>query len=116
MNKTNLVLLVAVLGFTACKNGAQKVEPQQLESDSSTLVVSDHPITDMLYAELDSSEVYNDSILYGYWFKPHEACNVNIFFHKDDTYESFWPLSIILQKVGRMDRITFIAHVHYYIN
>lgn len=82
-----IVLLFAVLGLTACKNGAQKVEPQQLESDSSTLVVSDHPITDMLYAELDSSEVYNDSILYGYWFKPHEACYVNIFFHKDDTYE-----------------------------
>jgi len=82
-----IVLLFAVLGLTACKNGAQKVEPQQLESDSSTLVVSDHPITDMLYAELDSSEVYNDSIIYGYWFKPHEACSVNIFFHKDNTYE-----------------------------
>lgn len=87
MNKTNLVLFVAVLGFTACKNGTQKVESQQLESDSSTVVVSDHPITDMLYAELDSSEVYNDSIIYGYWFKPHEASAVNIFFHKDNTYE-----------------------------
>ena len=75
-----------VLMFTACMNRAQKVEPQQLESDSS-VVVSDHPITDRLYAELDSSEVYNDSILYGYWFKPHEASAVNIFFHKDNTYE-----------------------------
>ena len=74
-----------VLMFTACKNGTQKVETQQLESDSSAVVVSDHPITDRLYAELDSSEVYNDSILYGYWFKPHDACYVNIFFHKDDS-------------------------------
>ena len=71
-----------VFSLTACKNGTQKVE-----SDSSTVVVSDQPITDRLYTELDSSEVYNDSILYGYWFKPHEACYVNIFFHKDDTYE-----------------------------
>ena len=75
-----------VFMFTACMNRTQKVEPQQLESDSS-VVVSDHPITDRLYAELDSSEVYNDSILYGYWFKPHEASAVNIFFHKDNTYE-----------------------------
>lgn len=82
-----IVLLFAVLGLTACKNGAQKVEPQQLESDSSTLVVSDHPITDMLYAELDSSEVYNDSIIYGYWFKPHEASAVNVFFHKNGRFE-----------------------------
>ena len=75
-----------VLMFTACMNRAQKVEPQQLESDSS-VVVSDHPITDRLYAELDSSEVYNDSILYGYWFKPHEANAVNVFFHKNGRFE-----------------------------
>jgi hypothetical protein len=87
MNTRSFILLViAALGLTACKNGIQKVEPQQLEYDSS-VVVSDHPITDRLYAELDSSEVYNDSILYGYWFKPHEASAVNIFFHKDNTYE-----------------------------
>ena len=41
----------------------------------------------MLYAELDSADVYNDSILYGYWFKPHEASAVNIFFHKDGRFE-----------------------------
>lgn len=81
------ILLNIALSLTACKNGANKVEPQQLESDSATVVVSDHPITDMLYAELDSADVYNDSILYGYWFKPHEASAVNIFFHKDNTYE-----------------------------
>ena len=88
MNTRSFILLViAALGLTACKNGAQKVEPQQLEADSTTVVVSDHPITDRLYAELDSADVYNDSILFGYWFKPREASYVNIFFHKDNTYE-----------------------------
>ena len=49
--------------------------------------ISKHPVLDRLYAELDSDDVYNDSILFGYWFKPHEACHVNIFLHKDYTYE-----------------------------
>ena len=81
------IILFVVFVHTACKNGTQKVEFQKVVSDSTAIAVSDHPITDRLYVELDSSEVYNDSILYGYWFKPHEACYVNIFFHKDDTYE-----------------------------
>lgn len=80
-------MILAALGLTACKNGTQKeVSPMNAE-DSTVIVVSDHPITDMLYAELDSADVYNDSIIYGYWFKPHEASAVNIFFHKDNTYE-----------------------------
>lgn len=88
MNTRSFILFfIVALGLTACKNGTQKVEPQQLEADSAAVVVSDHPITDKLYAELDSADVYNDSILFGYWFKPHEACYVNIFFHKDNTYE-----------------------------
>lgn len=82
-----LAMMVAALSFTTCKNGTQKVQPQQEVPDSVTIAMSEHPITDRLYAELDSSEVYNDSILYGYWFKPHEAFAVNIFFHKDNTYE-----------------------------
>lgn len=86
MTNRHIYIVLMVLMFTACMNRAQKVEPQQLESDSS-VVVSDHPITDRLYAELDSSEVYNDSIIYGYWFKPHEASAVNIFFHKNGTFE-----------------------------
>ena len=79
--------MLAVLLFAACNNKTRKDLPSEVQSDSSAVVVSDHPITDRLYAELDSAEVYNDSILYGYWFKPHEACYVNIFFHKDNTYE-----------------------------
>ena len=68
MTNRHIYIALMVFMFTACMNRTQKVEPQQLESDSS-VVVSDHPITDRLYAELDSSEVYNDSIIYGYWFK-----------------------------------------------
>ncbi len=101
MNTRSVILFfIVALGLTACKNGTQKVEPQQLEADSATVVVSDHPITDMLYAELDSDDVYNDSILFGYWFKPHEACYVNIFFHKDNTYEFKY------YEVGKGDEIT----------
>ena len=47
----------------------------------------DHPITEQLYAEWDSNEVYDDKVLFGYWFKPHEANAVNIFLHKNYTYE-----------------------------
>ena len=55
------------------------------EEDSSSEF--DHPITEQLYAELDSNEVYDDKVLFGYWFKPHEANAVNIFLHKNYTYE-----------------------------
>ena len=82
-----LFLFFLILGSTSCNSRTQKGVPQQQESDTATVEVSNHPITDMLYAELDSADIYNDSILYGYWFKPHEACDVNIFFHKDNTYE-----------------------------
>ena len=42
---------------------------------------------DQLSAELDSDEIYDDGVIYGYWFKPHEANAVNIFLHKNNTYE-----------------------------
>lgn len=54
---------------------------------------SARPIYDRLLLELDSTEVYDDSILYGYWFKPHEACAVNIFFHKNGTFEFKYYIS-----------------------
>lgn len=95
-----LAMMVAALSFTACKNGAHKEVSQMNAVDSTAITVSDHPITDRLYAELDSADVYNDSILFGYWFKPHEACYVNIFFHKDNTYEFKY------YEVGKGDEIT----------
>ena len=81
------IISLFVLGLFSCTSRTKKSVPQLQESDSANVEASSHPITDMLYAELDSADIYNDSILYGYWFKPHEACDVNIFFHKDNTYE-----------------------------
>lgn len=79
-------LLLAALGLTTCKNGTQKKESQIIEVDS-TDIAANTPIYHQLLAELDSAEIYNDSIIYGYWFKPHEASAVNIFFHKNGTFE-----------------------------
>lgn len=81
-----IIILLVALGLAACKNGAQNEVPSDTGVDS-VAANFDHPIYDQLLAELDSAEVYDDSILYGYWFKPHEASSVNIFFHKDNTYE-----------------------------
>lgn len=36
---------------------------------------------------MSATEIYDDSIIYGYWFKPLDACAVNMFFHKDGTFE-----------------------------
>ena len=80
------ILLLAALGLTACKNGTQKKVSQIIEVDS-TDIAANTPIYRQLLEELDSADVYNDSIIYGYWFKPHEASAVNIFFHKNGTFE-----------------------------
>ena len=55
--------------------------------EEDTLVETEHPVLEQLSAELDSDEIYNDEVHYGYWFKPHEANAVNIFLHKNNTYE-----------------------------
>ena len=81
------IISLFILGLFSCTSRTKKSVPQLQESDSANVEASSHPITDMLYAELDSADVYNDSILYGYWFKPHEASAVNIFFHKDGRFE-----------------------------
>lgn len=87
MKRIIYIFVIGLIGLNACKNGTQKEVSQMNTVDSTAIAVSDHPITDRLYAELDSADIYNDSILFGYWFKPHEASAVNIFFHKDNTYE-----------------------------
>ena len=79
-------ILLTLLLLTACKNGTQKIESQAVKEQTDT-VISEYPIYDRLLKELDSTEIYNDSILCGYWFQPHAACVINIFFHKDNTYE-----------------------------
>ncbi|MCQ2215342.1 MAG: copper resistance protein NlpE [Bacteroidales bacterium] len=37
--------------------------------------------------ELDSSDVFNDKVLYGNWFTPHEASVMNITFNRDNTFK-----------------------------
>ena len=80
----SIVILLAVLGLSACKNGKPQ-EQQPVVDDDPILSIS--PVYKKLIQELDSTEIYDDSIIYGYWFKPHEASSVNVFFHKDGTFE-----------------------------
>ena len=58
-----------------------------VDNEENASAIFEHPITEQLYAELDSDEVYDDKVIFGYWFKPHEANAVNIFLHKNYTYE-----------------------------
>ena len=58
-----------------------------VDNEEDASAIFEHPITEQLYAELDSDEVYDDKVIFGYWFKPHEANAVNIFLHKNYTYE-----------------------------
>lgn len=88
IKKQLYIILSALVVFVACTTKPKQHSLQQdtVEEQPDT-IKSDYPITDRLYAELDSSEIYDDSILYGYWFKPHEASAVNIFFHKNGSFE-----------------------------
>ena len=48
---------------------------------------SNRPIYSQLRKELDSTEIYNDSVIYGYWFQPHAAASVNLFLHKNGEFD-----------------------------
>lgn len=54
-------------------------------NDSVVNEPSEHPVYDQLRNELDSTEIYNDKIIYGMWFEPHGATH-NIIFHKNHTF------------------------------
>ena len=94
MKKLFFVILVLIcLGWLICCPSFREEETEvasentlvDYEENSSSEF--EHPVTEQLYAELDSDEVYDDKVLFGYWFKPHEANAVNIFLHKNYTYE-----------------------------
>lgn len=82
----SILTVIAALALTACKSGARN-EALHNEEPDTVIVTSKHPILDSLLTELDSFEIYNGSVIYGYWFKPHEASAVNIIFHKDGHFE-----------------------------
>ena len=65
----SILTVISALALTACKSGAQN-EALHNEEPDTVIVTSKHPILDSLLTELDSSEIYNGSIIYGYWFKP----------------------------------------------
>ena len=87
------ILVLICLGWLICCPSFREDEAEvasentltDFEEDTSD--VFEHPVTEQLYTELDSNEVYDEKVLFGYWFKPHEANAVNIFLHKDYTYE-----------------------------
>ena len=46
----------------------------------------DEDVMGILEKQLDSSRLYSSEILYGCWFKPHEACYENCVFFKNHTF------------------------------
>lgn len=83
-----------VLCFLSCSstnNGKAKLQEERCDNSCQTKIENTRnetsSINRLLKTELSENEIYNDSILYGFWFKPHEASSVNIFFHKDNTFQ-----------------------------
>lgn len=86
MGKKLFFVITLALVLYSCSYKAQ--QNQDIVSiDSTTITTSNKSIYDRLLEEIDSADVYNDSILCGYWFQPHAASVINIFFHKDNSYE-----------------------------
>ena len=89
--KKSFYIIAAALLMMGCQNKQEESTVHEEQDTTTVETVNDNgyksPIYDRLCAELDSAEIYNDDIIYGYWFKPHEACDVNIFLHKNNTYE-----------------------------
>lgn len=74
------------------RNVKESMVTDNVENDSLGHVTeietkSNRPIYSQLKKELDSIEIYNDSIIYGFWFQPHAALEVNLFLHKNGRFE-----------------------------
>ncbi len=68
--------------------GKRSIASEPMEADDiNPGNKSSQPIYDQLAKELDSTEIYNDFVIYGYWFQPHAASSVNVFLHKDGRFE-----------------------------
>ena len=86
----SLMLIVASCGKSQLdrRDVKESMVTDNVENDSIGHITeieakSNHPIYSQLRKELDSTEIYNDSIIYGYWFQPHAAASVNLFLHKN---------------------------------
>ena len=87
-----IILVLAGIGYLICcpsfrESGEEVSAESYYDAKEDISEGFEHPVLDQLSAELDSDEIYDDGIIYGYWFKPHEANAVNIFLHKNNTFE-----------------------------
>lgn len=93
MKKFALIILVLIgIGYLICcplfmESGDEVLTESNFDAEDNISAGFEHPVLDQLSAELNPDEIYNDDVIYGYWFKPHEANAVNIFLHKNNTYE-----------------------------
>ena len=90
----SLMLIVASCGKSQLdrRDVKESMVTDNVENDSIGHITeieakSNHPIYSQLRKELDSTEIYNDSIIYGYWFQPHAAASVNLFLHKNGVFD-----------------------------
>ena len=93
MKKFVLIILVLVgVGYLICcpsfrESGDDVPSETYYDAEEDNSAGVEHPVLDQLSAELNPDEIYDDGIIYGYWFKPHEANAVNLFLHKNSTFE-----------------------------
>lgn len=83
-----ILLIIVLIWVLIAYNGRNRISATVSQKDTSTQntdMLSN--LYERLMEELDSAEIFDGSIIYGFWFKPHEACAVNVFFHKDNTFE-----------------------------
>lgn len=90
----SLMLIVAGCGKSQLdrRDVKESMVTDNVENDSLGHVTeietkSNRPIYSQLRKELDSTEIYNDSVIYGYWFQPHAAASVNLFLHKNGEFD-----------------------------
>ena len=90
----SLMLIVAGCGKSQLdgRDVKESMVTDNVENDSIGHITeieakSNHPIYSQLRKELDSTEIYNDSVIYGYWFQPHAAASVNLFLHKNGEFD-----------------------------
>ena len=82
-----LYLIIAGMLMISCNTKPERSKPAaEVINDSVYNEPSEHPIYDQLREEMDSTEIYDDNIIYGMWFEPHGATH-NIIFHKNHTFK-----------------------------
>lgn len=83
-----VLFIIILLWALFANNGRNRISKTVSQKDASTQNTDiQSNLYERLMEELDSTEVYDGSIIYGFWFKPHEGCAVNVFFYKDKTFE-----------------------------